>query len=184
MESNSVKNSTRQKSVLMDSSSVIIIYKAGMLHFLIDGYRLKIALSVYRELTRAMYPGAEEFERYCRDRFFECPELDRDFMLKSVPRELLRLRGGEKDTIALYYSGAADFIIIDDGKGAAYCRDHQIPYISALLVPQILFLTGIVNAEASVSYFNRIIKLGRYSGKVIEVARNCSDGSLSQFCIN
>jgi predicted nucleic acid-binding protein len=129
------------KSVLVDASSAILLYKSGIFKRLLAIYHVLIATSVHEEITRKGYPGAEVFEACVRDN--NCRVLKKEDYTKKGARlqlENLSLGRGEKDTISLYLEGAGDFIIIDDGRGAGYCKKQQIPYINALLFPRILYL--------------------------------------------
>ena len=88
---------------------------------------------------------------------------------------------GERDTIHSFYAGAGDFIIIDDGKGAAYCRDNHIPYINALLFPRIILLTHSISKAEFDDKVGLITGIGRYSQKIIDYALNCSVDDIELF---
>ena len=47
--------------------------------------------------------------------------------------DISSLGKGERDTIHQFYSGVGHFIIIDDGKGAKYCRDIAIKKLRVYL---------------------------------------------------
>jgi hypothetical protein len=99
-------------------------------------------------------------------------------------KEDARLAGldrGERETIQAYFSAKKDFIIIDDRKGAAYCRDREIPYINALLCPKILFFKGRITAIDCRRYSDRLIKVGRYAPWVLKKADVLSKEDLVEF---
>ncbi len=84
------------------------------------------------------------------------------------------VRKGEGDTILLWLS----FILMDNRKGAAFCRDYEIPYSSAILFPRILALSGHFFPDECAEKTEQLIRNGRYSRKIIAYARNCPDREL------
>ncbi len=170
----------RKKPVLVDSSSAIILFKSGSFEQFSDYYRVIIPPSVYSEVTREGYAGSNEFIKYhdqCR--FYVYAGSGPGDIGESYKPEMKGLGAGEKDTILLYYYGTGDMIVLDDGRGAAYCKNHGIPYINALLVPRILCMAGLIIQEERDRMMKRIIECGRYSQKIIEYARFCDDGKLA-----
>ncbi|MCP4135298.1 MAG: hypothetical protein GY754_30295 [bacterium] len=173
------------KKALIDSSSSILLFKAGLFEDLVYFYEIAVSQSVFDELTKEGYAGAAEFAAYGKEQKikiypgFSGREEDRG------DNSLSRLHSGERDTILLYHNAAvpADFIIIDDGKGAAYCRDTGIPYINALLVPKLFFFSDLLSWERFYETTEKIISLGRYSKFVLDYARNCMEEDLELFTI-
>jgi hypothetical protein len=94
---------------------------------------------------------------------------------------LTRLHCGEKQTLYRYFMGIEDFVIIDDKKGAGYCRDHGIPYLNALLCPKILYFSGIINTTLFQRLTARLLKVGRYALWIRQTAENLSTEDLSFF---
>ncbi len=170
------------KTVLIDSSSAIIIYKSGLIDHLIDFYSVVISESVFTELTREGYAGAETFKRYCHEKKIGIGAavrgINSDIDNYAV---LAKIGAGERDTILLYLKGAGKFIIVDDGRAAHYCKNRGIPYINALLVPRLLLLVGRIDADERNQFMDKIIENGRYSRWVIDYARTCDDKELAYF---
>ncbi|QTA93926.1 hypothetical protein [Desulfonema magnum] len=163
------------KKVLIDASSAIILFKSGLFDKLTQTYYIVMAKAVCGELTQEGYPGAEVFREYCSDK-------DRVLQLPNHGEaDISQLGRGEKNTIRHYIRGNGEFIVIDDGKGAAYCRDNRIPYINALLFPRILYVSGDM---AETDYHHKtemILRVGRYSQKIIDYAARCSKDKLEFF---
>jgi len=137
--------------------------------------------SVFGELTAGNYPGAGLF-RSSRDRgeFSVLPA--RNPSLKLSPDDARAIpSGGEKDLILRFIGGTGDFIMIDDGKGAAYCRDRAIPYINALLFPRIMHISRHMSRSEYLEYMGRVIRFGRYSAWVIDYAYHCTSDDLTFF---
>ncbi len=169
------------KHVLVDSSSAILLFKSGWLEPLVDYYLLKTGWAAHRELTIPGYPGADLFRQ-----LFEQGKIN---ILPSGTvatihgdSALNAMGAGESECIRHFLNGAGDFILVDDGRAAAYCRVRQIPYVNALLVPRILAL---VNEEITyqeiADAMARIYALGRYAPWVWDHARRCGDAALAAF---
>lgn len=167
------------KTAVIDASSSILLYKAGLFQALVNHYHVLMPPSVYAEITVADYPGAEIFES-CRDRALirivtPPPEENRGPFLPAMGR-------GEADAIRLFPALPQGFVIMDDGKGARYCRDHEIPYINALLVPKILFFSGQLPRPEYRLATETLSRLGRYSALVLTFARTCTFEDMACFC--
>ena len=174
---------SHKRKVLVDASSAILLFKTGLFESLMETYVIRMATSVYAEVTRKGYDGADFFRR-CR----ACLKIqvislnpfpgDEQGVKTDLPSHL---GAGERDTLLLFDKGAGEFIIIDDGRGAAWCRDHRIPYINALLFPRILQSVDILSKENCRTFMARIIGMGRYSAPIIAFARSCDIHHLKFF---
>lgn len=180
-DASSAGSQNRLKAVLIDASSAILLYKCGLFDSLARAFHTRMTPSVYDEITRDGYPGAAAFRKlWTAGRFnvIDSPAMplpdDRLPGIRSLDR-------GERDTIDGYIEGYADFVIIDDGKGAGCCRTNDIPYINALLVPKILLICGKLNESECVEKMGHIISIGRYSIPVKAYAMYCSRTELEFF---
>ncbi|MEW6670820.1 MAG: hypothetical protein AB1427_03905 [Thermodesulfobacteriota bacterium] len=170
------------KRIVIDASSAILLFKAGLFDDLTGTYQVVLAQSVYEEVSRPGYPGAKSFGRYYIDRRFEVCRVKRSTKISPHRTETLSALGdGEKDTIRLFLSGEGSFVVIDDGRGAGFCREHRIPYINSLLVARILLLTGNISEAVFQDKFDMLIRLGRYSRKIIDYALTCPAKEMAIF---
>jgi hypothetical protein len=170
------------KRVLIDASSAILLYKAGLFDDLVKKYKIIMAGSVYHELTRQDRTGSDAFKNFYRNQSFSVVlSCGPNAFRMGESMKMTSLDDGEKDTILQYIKGSGEFIIIDDGRGASYCRDNGIPYINALLFPRILFLCRQISETAYRDKGGQIIRAGRYSPKIIEYAFHCSKKELEFF---
>ena len=58
------KTDNNRNRAIVDASSAIILFKAGLFGRLAQTYRLLMTASVLSEVTRSGYPGSEFFQRY------------------------------------------------------------------------------------------------------------------------
>jgi hypothetical protein len=170
------------KQAVIDASSAILLAKTGIFFKIADGFDLCMAHHVYYELTHKRRPFAGLFAK-CLEQG-RVKKIVLPSPLLSAFKEDARLAGldrGERETIQVYFGGKNDFIIIDDRKGAAYCRDRKIPYINALLCPKILFFMGYINEKACRRFFAHLRKIGRYAPWVLKKAEVLTKEDLVDF---
>jgi predicted nucleic acid-binding protein len=166
------------KRVLIDASSAILLYKADIFKVMAEHYLLLMVPTVFREITVAHRDGAEAFgeAREAGKIRIAVPANARGSDAVSAS-----LHAGEMETIKAYDSIHAQFIIMDDGKGARACRTLGIPYVNALLCPGILYLSGKINQETCQSTFGYLRKIGRYGDDVICFAEQADRIGLASF---
>lgn len=168
----------------IDASSAILLHKADFFSPCAREFSLVMAPAVFEEITQRGYPGAEFFLKAETRRYFR---VCRTGSVSSWPGhgEIGRLGRGERDTVELFrqYACAREpaFIIIDDRRGAMFCRRHDIPYINALLVPKLFWYSGRMTTEMFKKTTAHLLGLGRYSKAVVERAGELTRGDLDRF---
>lgn len=170
------------KKGLIDASSAILLAKSGLFFKIAAFYDLKMVTEVYKEVAQEKHPFARLFAislMQGRLRVVSSPRGPVS-VIKRSPR-LEKLHCGEKRTLYRFVEEKEDFIIIDDGKGAAYCRDQGIPYINALLCPKILYFSGHIDQRRCHRHTRLIIAAGRYAPWVLKRAETLDAGDLSTF---
>lgn len=166
---------------LIDASSAILLFKAGLIKACCEVFHLLMTRSVFDEVSVPAQPGAGEFHALA-GRLPGVTLLDDPVgILPTNATDLQRLHRGERDTLHHYLNGAARFVIIDDGKGVQVCRRHGIPHVNALLCPRLLHFSGRMPARHARLFFARIASLGRYSTAVVKWADTCDRSDLSFF---
>ncbi len=171
------------KKVLIDASSAILLAKAGLFFRVIRFYDVRMVPRVYGEITPPGRPFSRLFTRCLKQGGIG---LVQPLNAGSAPPcnptpQLSRLHPGEYETLLRFFDGEEDLIIIDDGKGAKYCRVNQIPYLNALLCPKILFLAGRLNQQCFERVTHHLIRVGRYAAWVVETAASLSQEELTGF---
>ncbi len=169
------------KTAVLDASSAILLYKAGLYQKLVDAYQLIIADSVHAELVKKGYPGAEIFAHSSIYRKIKVWQIQETKCNQFSHPDILSLHKGERDTVLCFCGGGGDFIITDDGRAARYCRNNNIPYINALLVPRILFFCQQLCAQLCQQTTQYLTAIGRYSPDIINFADNCTREDLEHF---
>lgn len=161
--------------IIADSSSLILLYKCGAAEVFLKNCCCIIPEPVRYELTAGGHKGS--------DYFSQCIEKK----ILTVKRHsfghgpVKKLHAGESGVIFIYEEGAGEFVLIDDGRGAAYCRDNGIPYINALLAVKIMLISGKISSEESCVMNQWLRKNGRYSRGIIEWAENADSDNLENF---
>lgn len=166
------------KTVLVDASSAILLHKAGLLTHMLAVFHISVAASVYGELTQRPRPGSRAIARGREARQITIRIPHGTPASHRLPGNL---HLGERDTLLCYLDGGADFIIIDDGRGAGFCRREAIPYINALLCPRLLIAAGRLSPAEARTAMDHILELGHYSAWVRRYAATCEEVDLSPF---
>ena len=167
-----------KKTVLLDTSSAILLYKANLHELIVDYYHVIIPDSVYSEITIQNRAGSVEYSFLCNRKIIWVEQVKENLI--NYDRELNKLDKGEGDCLKLFLNGIGEFLITDDGAAAKYCQANDIHFINALLVPKILLFSG-VDEQKCRSAFSRILAEGRYSQKVQMFAKNVSTDELKVF---
>ena len=161
----------------MDSSSAILLCRCGGIRALLENSCCIVPPSVRDELTVKGHEGSEFFDLCFEKGLIRVLDAGNEF------NPGISLHKGERDVISLFAAGRGDYIIIDDGRGAAYCRDNMIPYINALLAVRLLNTCGIKDKDETALLHNRLKEYGRYSAAVIEWAEMSGADDLKFFLL-
>lgn len=159
------------RKVVADSSSIILLQKVRLLKVFLRNYRVIIPCQVYTELTDGGKEGSRELGNLLMKNIVQSPD---DKRIEGMGQ-------GESSVIALYFDGAGDFVVLDDKKGAKYCKSREIPFINALLVSRILCLAGAINGDDCEVAAELLVREGYYSDSIIERATAIRDNELQQF---
>ncbi|MCB1158438.1 MAG: hypothetical protein H7A25_00610 [Leptospiraceae bacterium] len=161
--------------VLCDTSSALLLYRTELFILFAGYFEVCFTEEVYFELQQEGYYGYEFFKE----------EKENSFSIVKVKplndNEFSFLHTGEASIIQAYQEGRGDFVLLDDFKGARYCRDKRIPYTSALLIPKILYYNNLINQDFMNQKTSEIIDIGRYSKKIISYAENANRDNLKFF---
>ena len=169
--------------VLIDASSAILLEKAGLIHFCCQALTLLMSRAVLDEVSVPEHNASSSLGALAGRRsglhLLNDPVAP---LAEAAAADLGRLDRGERDTLHHYLSGAARFVIMDDGKGLRVCRRHRIPHVNALLCPKLLYYSGHLPERRQAGlYLELLAGLGRYSADVIAWATACGRSDLEWF---
>jgi len=167
------------KTVIIDTSSAILLFKSDIISNFLSAYNVAMTKSVQDEILQEGYPGSKEFKNYFKRKSIKLISGEKIMQINSTG--LLKLDKGERDSIYVYLNRTGDFVVIDDGQGASFCKKEKIPYINALLVPRILFESQKTSHHVFKTKMGMIIGIGRYTQPIIDYAHNCSNKDLESF---
>lgn len=164
--------------VFTDASSAILLEKIELFESFSKAFFMVMAPSVFDEITKPGYPGAESFKKAEKKGWFtiRSPKKDKHLHTAYPPETLGE---GEKDTLYLFLESPHGFIVTDDGKAARWCDRYHLPFTNALLIPKILWYSGLMKKKECVYKMKALCKIGRYSEKVKTVAFGCTSENLS-----
>lgn len=169
---------TALKAALIDASSAILLYKADLFEAVAAAYTIKMVPAVFQEVTVAGRAGHRYFQQCMAGQRLVVLH---DHRLSRAETAFKGLGAGERSTILAFLHGHADFVIIDDRKGALVCRSENIPYINALLCPRIIWWSGQITEDVSDRAFQQIRLAGRYGDKIVQYAQGCSQHQMAHF---
>jgi hypothetical protein len=170
-----------RKTGVLDASSAILLFKADLFDVLLETYAIVIAESVYKELSREGYPGAEAF-RLCRaSGVVTVAPVGCGQPAGLEEPALLALDRGERDTIRCLDDGWGDFVITDDGRAARHCLSRGIPNLNALLFSKVLSLVEETPNRRGLRGMETLLRIGRYSSEVIDFAVRCTREDVLRF---
>ncbi len=166
-----------------DTSSLILLERVVILQDLVVHYNVFIAGHVYSELVSNDNSNTQKFNQFKDNNSLTVHSVD---SLNDIDEPPLSLHKGEQETIALFYHcknnyGTNVFIVIDDKKGAQYCKRNDIPFINALLVPKILFYKNVISEFKYMETFRALKHIGRYSDHILSSADSFTEQELSFF---
>lgn len=159
------------RRVIADSSSIILLQKVDLLGIFLHHYQVVVPDHVYDELTCKHKKGSSELQHLLSANIVKTSD---NIVVRGMGR-------GESSVIRLYFDGVGDFVLIDDKKGANYCKAYGIPFVNSLLVSRILRLAGVISENTRRAAAQQLIENGYYSAGIIRKAAAIRDIDLQQF---
>lgn len=153
---------------LADSSSLILLYKSGLLDTWLLHYRCRITPEIFMEITCPHHTGSESFGQ-----FFSKEQILLPHSKSELPEHL---DPGEASLLRAYRHLLSRspkqqiFLLTDDKDAARYATCQGVPFINALLVPKLLFYGDYLQEEEFEYYTTLILLKGRYSAKILSRA--------------
>ncbi len=170
------------RPVFTDASSAILLEKTGVFDAFSKTFRIIFSASVFTEITRPGYPGADFFMVAFDNNVFDVVSYSETILFPCCPGKQ-EMDLGERETLCLFLEKKQGYLLIDDGRAARWCRDKGLPFINALLVPKILWYTGLMGQEDCLSKMEFLCRTGRYSQKIKDLAFSFEEKDLSFFIL-
>lgn len=158
------------KIIISDSSTLILLQKIDLLHFLLKNHELFIPNEVYKETVE------KGKERLHEDAFFIEEQISKKKIFKiEVKNKVLinklildyNIHKGEAEAIALFLEIKADILAVDDHKAITLCRIMKIPFMTAISFILYLFKNKILSKKESQDYIALLQEYGRYRDMII-----------------
>ncbi len=165
------------QTIVADSSSLIYLSKVeDLLPLLTQVVNLIISEQVYRECTHFLKSKVSPSKDAKQ---IEGLVYQGKISVFSVPKAcgrivLPKLGEGEKSILELWNMIKADLVMIDDKKGILACKNNDIPFLCAILIPGLLRRYNLLKDTEEVNqYIEKICQVGRYSSWIIAYAKEC-----------
>ncbi len=159
---------------IFDSSSMILLAKAGLLEKLLSERLAVIPTAVYNEsVVRGKEKGRED--AYLIEHLVKSGKITISDPKKSTCIEigsLFNLHSGERDVLALAKDMNIKCIICDDKKAVNASKVLGLKYITALNVIVAMYIKGKISKEEAEKQIDILDEFGWYNNKLIKKARH------------
>lgn len=155
--------------IVVDSSSLILMAKSGMLDKVVENLKEKMAITsaVYDESTSKK----EVFDANIIRKRVDGGSIKRieikNLRLYNKIREDFNLGKGEASAIVACLENKSG-IITDDKKAINTCRILKIRFTTAVDLLVALFRKGMITKAETKAYFDKLRKFGRYSDEIVQ----------------
>lgn len=165
--------SGRFNMFILDSSSMILLAKVGLLEKFVSEREAVIPSYVYNEsVSRGKEKGRED--AYIIEAFVKSGKIKVSEPHKSTCTEvgnLFNLHGGERDVLALAKDMNIKCIVCDDKKAINASKVLGLKFITALNIIFVMCINGEIPKEEAEKQIDTLDELGWYNIKLIKKAR-------------
>ena len=151
-----------EKSLVSDSSSLILLAKADLLGLLCQHAGIFIT-QVIEEEIRFDSLDSRLIQNLIDTGTIMVQQIREDGLPVSLHR-------GERTAIMLFRRLQADYLLIDDKRAALYCRRNALPYINALLIPHYLRMRHAIDERTMRRKIALLSRIGHYAEWIKEYA--------------
>ena len=155
-----------------DASSIILLHKTRLFSNLSSACEFQITISVQNELDR----GASSSEIKKIKSHTKLIEIDINH-IADLPK---KLSSADASVLNLFYQTHSHAVLSDDQAILKYCKSKNINHYCclSLLAPLVQFKS--LSPDEANSFFPRIKEAGRYSVKIVQIARTMLDSSINE----
>ncbi len=144
-----------------DTSSLIILFRAGLIDQLARHAEFRIPEQVWQELCKGS--NLSELESYK-------PFVTIYPVKHNESSCLWNLKKTDQAVVILYQQTKPHAILSDDGRILKGCEKHGIPHLCALSLCAVLYQSKIWNLDETQKALEKVEKVGRYSAWVRQKA--------------
>jgi len=159
--------------IAVDASTLILMAKTELLDLFLDNSGLKVFISraVEKESTAKQCFDARLIERRILEKKIFVREVKNQGMVEKIGRDF-KLHSGEAETIVLCVENGFCLIGTDDFNAMKACVVLNVPFTSAIEILLKLNQKNILTGEETLAKLGQLEYYGRYSGEIIEDAKN------------
>lgn len=155
------------KSIIIDSSSLILLTKADLTEILIREFEVFIPEKVYEECVNPAslkrYPDALAIQQWVLDGKLNVKKAD----LKKVTGLGYRMDAGEKEVLALGLEYPEALLLTDDGNAIRIAKFLKKRFSISPLIAVDLFKRGCISYERAKQSIEKLSIFGRYVPNLI-----------------
>ncbi len=159
--------------IAVDASTLILMAKTELLDLFLDNSGLKVFISgaVEKESTAKECFDALLIERRIIEKKIFVRKVKNRRMVERIGKDF-RLHSGEAETIVLCVENGFRLIGTDDFNAMKACVVLNVPFTSAIEILLKLNQKSILAKGDALAKLERLEYYGRYSGEIIEDAKN------------
>jgi len=154
--------------IAIDSSSLILMAKAGILDKIIKNLKRKLTITnqIYNETTKIEAFDSKIIKKRVEEKAIE-RKIIRNIKLFNKIKEDFNLGNGEAEAIAFCLENETG-LITDDKKAMNACRILRIKFTTVPNLLIRLYKKGVVTKTEANFYLRKLQKFGRYSAEIME----------------
>ena len=153
----------------MDSCSLILLSKCGLLCILAESFQIIIPKAVFNEVvnkdTLKKYSNAEVILNLVSEKGIKVAKID-----MRVNKLSMSLGKGELEALLLSKQTANSILLTDDGKAIKACRHMKLPFLISPKIVVELYRLGKINFTKTKGSIEKLRIIGRYSPDIIAEA--------------
>lgn len=153
----------------MDSCSLILLSKCGLLYSIAESFRIIIPKAVFREVVNKdilkKYSNADVILNLVSEKVIKVSKID-----TRMDKLSMSLGKGESEALLLSKQTANSILLTDDGKAIKACRYMKLPFIISPKIVVELYRLGKINFNKTKGSIEKLRIIGRYSPDIIAEA--------------
>ena len=159
--------------IVSDSSTLILLVKAGLFDKFIKDRQIIIPISVYNETIKMGkekgYKDAYILEKFMRENKIKVVR-PRQHTYQKI-QKLFGLSAGERDTIAIAIDSKIKYVLCDDKKAINACKILDLKFITSLDILLAMYKMNKISREEANKSIDKLDEFGWYNLELIKKVR-------------